>query len=192
MSDSNITKLALANSSKGLMVKEAFSNISVKDIVDDCGLTRQAFYYHFKDKYDLVKLYFVIPQPLKYMAGIFTKAIVQLYKMVPQGADKLANIEDLSIISYFSGHTELMEKVAYLLKPADLFNMDFLGINLAAIPAWNPSVDKNPSVGLHSFLLLLIPILSALIFYIAVKYSVQAKPQTISDQMQPTRQKICS
>jgi len=54
MSDSNITKLALANSLKGLMVKEAFSNISVKDIVDDCGLTRQAFYYHFKDKYDLM------------------------------------------------------------------------------------------------------------------------------------------
>jgi len=79
MSDSNITKLALANSLKGLMVKEAFSNISVKDIVDDCGLTRQAFYYHFKDKYDLLKLYFVIPQPLRYMAGISTEAIGQLY-----------------------------------------------------------------------------------------------------------------
>jgi len=50
----NITKLALANSLKGLMVKKAFSNISVRDFVDDCGLTRQAFYYHFKDKYDLV------------------------------------------------------------------------------------------------------------------------------------------
>ena len=79
MSDSNITKLALANSLKGLLVKEAFSNISVKDIVDDCGLTRQAFYYHFKDKYDLLKLYFVIPQPLRYMAGISTEAIGQLY-----------------------------------------------------------------------------------------------------------------
>jgi probable dihydroxyacetone kinase regulator len=36
------------------MVKEAFNNISVKDIVDDCGLTRQVFYYLFKDKYDLM------------------------------------------------------------------------------------------------------------------------------------------
>jgi len=54
MSDSNITRLALANSLKGLMAKTSFNKISVKDIVDDCGLTRQAFYYHFKDKYDLM------------------------------------------------------------------------------------------------------------------------------------------
>ena len=54
MSDSYLTKQALDNSLKGLMVKEAFNNISVKDIVDDCGLTRQVFYYLFKDKYDLM------------------------------------------------------------------------------------------------------------------------------------------
>ncbi|MEN6314426.1 MAG: dihydroxyacetone kinase transcriptional activator DhaS [Clostridiaceae bacterium] len=54
MSDSNITKLAFADSLKRLMAKTAFNQISVKDIVDDCGLTRQAFYYHFKDKYDLM------------------------------------------------------------------------------------------------------------------------------------------
>jgi len=54
MSGSNITKLALANSLKGLMAKKAFSKICVSDIVENCGLTRQAFYYHFKDKYDLM------------------------------------------------------------------------------------------------------------------------------------------
>ncbi|MBA1334252.1 MAG: Transcriptional regulator, AcrR family [Firmicutes bacterium] len=54
MPDSNITKLALANSLKKLMVKKSFSKISVSDIVEDCGLTRQAYYYHFKDKYDLM------------------------------------------------------------------------------------------------------------------------------------------
>jgi probable dihydroxyacetone kinase regulator len=54
MSDSNITKLALAESLKRLMTKTDFNRISVRDIVDDCGLTRQAFYYHFKDKYDLM------------------------------------------------------------------------------------------------------------------------------------------
>lgn len=54
MSDANITKLALANSLKKLMTEKDFSKIGIKDIVDDCGLTRQSFYYHFKDKYDLM------------------------------------------------------------------------------------------------------------------------------------------
>lgn len=54
MSDSNITKIAFANTLKDLMTKKSFSKISVSDIVDACGLTRQAFYYHFKDKYDLM------------------------------------------------------------------------------------------------------------------------------------------
>jgi probable dihydroxyacetone kinase regulator len=54
MSGSNITKHVLADSLKRLMEKTAFNQITVKDIVRDCGLTRQAFYYHFKDKYDLM------------------------------------------------------------------------------------------------------------------------------------------
>jgi probable dihydroxyacetone kinase regulator len=54
MSDSNITKQALADSLKRLMARTDFNQISVKDIVKDCRLTRQAFYYHFKDKYDLM------------------------------------------------------------------------------------------------------------------------------------------
>lgn len=54
MSDSNLTKLALADSLKKLMAEKSFGKISVGDIVDHCGLTRQSFYYHFKDKYDLM------------------------------------------------------------------------------------------------------------------------------------------
>ncbi|NBJ14788.1 MAG: dihydroxyacetone kinase transcriptional activator DhaS [Dehalobacter sp. 4CP] len=54
MPDSNITKLALANSLKRLMVQKSFDEISVSNIADGCSLTRQSFYYHFKDKYDLM------------------------------------------------------------------------------------------------------------------------------------------
>ncbi|MEA4891542.1 MAG: dihydroxyacetone kinase transcriptional activator DhaS [Peptococcaceae bacterium] len=54
MSDSHITKIALANSFKKLTAEKAFNKIRVDDIVNGCGLTRQAFYYHFKDKYDLM------------------------------------------------------------------------------------------------------------------------------------------
>ncbi len=54
ISDSIITKLALANALKHIMRKKVFTKISVGDIVAECGLSRQAFYYHFKDKYDLL------------------------------------------------------------------------------------------------------------------------------------------
>ncbi|AFA50111.1 TetR/AcrR family transcriptional regulator C-terminal domain-containing protein [Acetobacterium woodii] len=54
MSDSIITKKALASSMKSLMGKMPFSKISVGHICTECDLNRKSFYYHFKDKYDLV------------------------------------------------------------------------------------------------------------------------------------------
>ena len=54
MSDANLTKTALADSLKKLMAEKAFHKIKVDDIAGGCGLTRQSFYYHFKDKYDLM------------------------------------------------------------------------------------------------------------------------------------------
>lgn len=54
MSDSQITKRALADSMKNLMEKRSMKKISISDIVEGCNMNRQSFYYHFKDKYDLV------------------------------------------------------------------------------------------------------------------------------------------
>lgn len=58
MSESNITKRALASTMKELMETTPFSKISVSDICDACGMHRKSFYYHFKDKYDLVNWIF--------------------------------------------------------------------------------------------------------------------------------------
>ncbi|MDD3223613.1 MAG: dihydroxyacetone kinase transcriptional activator DhaS [Clostridium sp.] len=54
MSYSQITNKALALSLKELMQTIPLSKISIHEIVDNCGLNRQTFYYHFKDKFDLV------------------------------------------------------------------------------------------------------------------------------------------
>ncbi len=54
MKDVNITKLALANSLKELMLKKSFDKISISDITNNCHLNRQTFYYHFQDKYELM------------------------------------------------------------------------------------------------------------------------------------------
>lgn len=54
MADSNITKRALAQALKELLLTQNFDKISVGSICEKCGMNRKSFYYHFKDKYDLV------------------------------------------------------------------------------------------------------------------------------------------
>lgn len=54
MSDSLITKKAIAEGIKEITKKKSFDKITVSDITEECGLNRQTFYYHFQDKYDLV------------------------------------------------------------------------------------------------------------------------------------------
>jgi Transcriptional regulator len=51
----HLTKLALASSLKKLMSSKSFGKISVREIIEDSGLNRQTFYYHFRDSYDLAK-----------------------------------------------------------------------------------------------------------------------------------------
>lgn len=52
---SQITKKALAASLKKLLAQKPLDKITVIDIVEDCEVNRQTFYYHFKDIYDLVE-----------------------------------------------------------------------------------------------------------------------------------------
>ena len=58
MAYSNITKTAMADSMEALMEEKPFAKISVGDICERCGMNRKSFYYHFKDKYDLVNWIF--------------------------------------------------------------------------------------------------------------------------------------
>lgn len=51
----NTTKQALEASLKKMMLKKPLDKITIHDITDDCGISRMAFYYHFKDIYDLVE-----------------------------------------------------------------------------------------------------------------------------------------
>lgn len=52
---SQVTKRALEQSLKNLLLKKPLTKITVGDITDDCGINRMTFYFHFKDIYDLVE-----------------------------------------------------------------------------------------------------------------------------------------
>ena len=55
MSDNLITKRAIVDALKELTQTKTFDKISVKDISLQCGINRQTFYYHFEDKFILLK-----------------------------------------------------------------------------------------------------------------------------------------
>lgn len=52
---SQVTKKALEESLKKLLLKKPLNKITVSDITEDCGINRMTFYYHFKDIYDLIE-----------------------------------------------------------------------------------------------------------------------------------------
>ena len=52
---SQVTKRALEQSLKNLLLKKPLTKITISDIAEDCGINRMTFYYHFKDIYDLVE-----------------------------------------------------------------------------------------------------------------------------------------
>ena len=58
MADSTKTKRAMATALKELMETTPFEKINVAQIADRCGMSRKSFYYHFKDKYDLINWIF--------------------------------------------------------------------------------------------------------------------------------------
>ena len=51
---SNITKYALESSLKKMMLTKPLDKITIRDLTEDCGISRMAFYYHFKDQREIL------------------------------------------------------------------------------------------------------------------------------------------
>lgn len=49
------TKQVIAESLKRLLLKKPITRITIGDIAEDCNISRNTFYYHFNDIYDLVE-----------------------------------------------------------------------------------------------------------------------------------------
>ena len=47
-------KKTIAEAASSLLFEKRVKKLTVKDIVEECHITRQAFYYHFEDIPDLI------------------------------------------------------------------------------------------------------------------------------------------
>ena len=76
----NSTKRALADALKTLMSTRPLTSITVGEICSQCQMNRKSFYYHFRDKYDLV-------------TWIFSTDFFDTYlPEQPQGSDALLSL----------------------------------------------------------------------------------------------------
>ncbi len=58
---SSFTRKAIIDAFMRIAEKKPLQKITVRDIVDDCGINRNTFYYYFKDIYDVAECLFSYP-----------------------------------------------------------------------------------------------------------------------------------
>lgn len=104
------TKKALAASLKKLLAEKPLDKITVIDIVEDCEVNRQTFYYHFKDIYDLVEWIYT-SEATKALAGKKTyntwqQGFLQIFQYVLDNKAFVVN-------TYHSINREHLQKYLY-------------------------------------------------------------------------------
>lgn len=63
-SDEKTTKMRVVDCAVQLFKEKGYSNVSVSEICKLSGITRSAFYYHFKSKEEILDDYFLVPDVL--------------------------------------------------------------------------------------------------------------------------------
>ena len=106
----NATKAALEESLKRLLLKKPLDKITITDITTDCGISRLAFYYHFKDIYDLVE-WSCVEDGTKALQGkktydSWTEGLTQIFEAVLENKPFIMNV-------YRNVDRERMERYLY-------------------------------------------------------------------------------
>lgn len=118
---SQVTKRALEQSLKNLLLKKPLTKITVGDIADDCGINRMTFYYHFKDIYDLVEWACLEDAKRaldeKKTCDTWQQGLLQIFEAVQQNKPFILNV-------YRCVHREQVEK--YLQPLVDHLLLDII------------------------------------------------------------------
>ncbi|MBQ1709528.1 MAG: TetR family transcriptional regulator [Treponema sp.] len=120
------TKLLMAQALKKLIKDRPFSKITVQDIVAECNINRNTFYYHFENNYDL--LYFTYSQEVQNIAESFRNANA----LIPQAMDFVLDYIDKNIPLCQCAYESLGEQDLKNIFQKDIYNfvratIDFYG-----------------------------------------------------------------
>ncbi len=116
-------KFKLAEAMKSCMKTTSVENITVKQIVEVCGVSRQSFYRNFIDKYDLINWYFdrLLEQSFKEMGSGETirEGLIKKFAYIKQErlfftagfkGDDQNNLKDHDFIMIYEFYCNLIRK----------------------------------------------------------------------------------
>ena len=142
---SQVTKRALEQSLKNLLLKKPLTKITVGDITDDCGINRMTFYYHFKDIYDLVEWSCLEDAKRaldeKKTYDTWQQGLLQIFKAVQENKPFILNV-------YRCVHREQVEK--YLQPLVDQLLLNVINEEAAGITARDE--DKQFIAQVYSYM----------------------------------------
>lgn len=144
---SQVTKRALEQSLKNLLLKKPLTKITVGDITDDCGINRMTFYYHFKDIYDLVEWSCLEDAKMaleeKKTYDTWQQGLLQIFKAVQENKPFILNV-------YRCVHREQVEK--YLQPLVDQLLLNVINEEAAGITVRDE--DKHFIAQVYSYILI--------------------------------------
>lgn len=116
MSDnSSETKILMAETLKKMLKDRPFAKITIQDIVAECNINRNTFYYHFENNYDL--LYFTYEREVQNIVDSFHKANAT----IPQGMNFVLDYIDKNIPLCLCAYESLGEQQLRSIFEKDLF-----------------------------------------------------------------------
>jgi len=134
------TKLLMAQTLKKLIKDRPFSKITVQDIVAECNINRNTFYYHFENNYDL--LYFAYEQEIKNIAESFQAAKAS----IPQAMNFVLDYIDKNIPLCQCAYESLGEQ-----QLKNIFEKDLHDFVRATIEYYSSQSSKDFSEDFKSF-----------------------------------------
>ncbi|HHY23328.1 MAG TPA: YidC/Oxa1 family membrane protein insertase [Clostridiaceae bacterium] len=137
----------------------------------------------------LFSLYWVINQPLRFILNKTPEQINKLIEYVTETVGKvtMGSSREIGVLNYFNEHISELSNVSDLLKPEELINLKFLGINLGLIPKFDVKLLFGSQMAVY-LPLLAIPLLAVTTTFISTKLMTpKASEKSKSDTSSTTQ-----
>lgn len=155
------TEKSLIESFKKLLSKKPISKITIKELTDDCKMSRMTFYYHFTDIYDLAR-YVSVQDALKIeqLSGGNDKThLISIIKSFYENQEITFNIytalDGSEVLEYLTKSFEgIVSKLLYNVaidKKVTIVNIEFLknyilNAVVGCVKKWfDNNMDENPN-----------------------------------------------